>query len=220
MRLTQEDMERRRETIIQTAFQMFCERGIEAVSLIEITQRSKVSENTVYRYFKSKENLVLEAFLKMWDTIMSGVEQDVERAPHYAELSGYEQIHAWISGFRRLYLQNRDFVLFSYEAKLYMLRHNIKLNRCQQDILMHTIRGPCRAALEKGKRDGSIPTDQDSEDLFYAIWGSIRGYVAKIVIYDELFGEESPWESRYQIMQEGILCALRCGWKTDDNGRG
>lgn len=212
MRLTEEEMQERREKIIQTAFRLFCERGIEGVPLTEIAKKAQVSDNTIYRYFENKENLVLEAFIKLWDNIMSFVERGVEGTANYASLTGYEQIKVWIEGFRQLYLHDEAFILFSYEAKLYLLRHKVKLDRFQQDALMHSIRPPCVAALDKGKADGSIPTKQDSEDLFYAIWGAIRGYIVKIVIYDSLYGEDSPWESRYHVMEKGILSALNSGW--------
>lgn len=212
MRLTEAEMQERRKTMIQTAFRLFCDRGIENVSLSEIAKTAKVGENTLYRYFENKEKLVLEAFVKLWDTIMHDVEQTVEEVPNYDALSGYGQIRAWLEGFRHLYQNDKEFVLFSYEAKLYLLRHHIKLDRFQQDMLMQAFHGPCLAALEKGKADGSIPVTESSEDLFYAIWGSIRGYVVKIVIYGELYGDDSPWESRYEAMERGILCALSSGW--------
>lgn len=212
MRLTEEEMQRRRETIIDTAFRLFSDYGIERVSLSKIAKTARVSENTIYRYFANKESLVLEAFVMLWDTIMQSVEQAVESIPNYDAMSGYGQVRVWIEGFRHLYQINQQFVLFSYEAKLYLLRQNIKLDKFHQDALMQSFRGPCLAALDKGKKDGSIPVKEDSEDLFYAIWGSIRGYVVKIVIYGELYGEDSPWESRYQVMENGILSALSSGW--------
>lgn len=198
--------------MILTAFRLFCDRGIENVPMLEVAKKSQVGENTLYRYFGNKEQLVLEAFIKMWDSNMQNVEQIVEGVSNYDALTGYAQMRVWIEGFRYLYQVNKEFVLFSYEAKLYLLRQNIKLDRFQQDTLMQSYRGPCLAALEKGKKDGSIPTKENSEDLFYAIWGSIRGYVVKIVIYGELYGEDSPWESRYKVMEKGILSALSSGW--------
>lgn len=212
MRLTQQDMQERRETMLQTAFHLFCTHGIENVSLLEIARTAHVAENTLYRYFTNKETLVLEAFVMLWDSIMQNVEQAVENVPDYDNLTGYGQIQVWIEGFRCLYQTNREFVLFSYEAKLYLLRHHIKLDRFQQDMLLQSFRGPCLSALDKGKADGSIPTKESSEDLFYALWGSIRGYIVKIVIYGELFGEESPWENRYEVLERGILSALSSGW--------
>lgn len=212
MRLTEEDIKERRKTMLYTAFRLFCERGIENVPMLEIAKQAKVGENTLYRYFGNKEQLVLEAFVKMWDSIMKNVEQIVAGVPNYDTLTGYNQIRVWLEGFRHLYQADKEFVLFSYEAKLYLMRHNVKLERFQQDALMQSFRGPCLAALEKGKADGSIPVKEDGEDLFYAIWGAIRGYVVKIVIYGELYGVDSPWESRYGMVEKGILSALSSGW--------
>lgn len=213
LKLTENDMQERRKKIILTAFHLFCERGVEDVPLTEIAKEANVGESTIYRYFDNKSNLVMEAFIKLWDLIMSEVEQTVENTDNYASLSGFCQIQVWIESFRQLYLNNSDFILFSYEAKLYLLRHKIRLNQCQQDLLMHAIKGPCLAALEKGMKDGSIPIKENSEDIFYAMWGSIRGYIVKIVIYGQLYGENSPWESRYQTMENGILSALCSGWE-------
>lgn len=216
MKLTQEEMRERRKTIVMTAFQLFCERGIEDVSLVEIAKAANVGETTIYRYFENKTTLVLEAFIKLWDMIMRQVEQAAEHYDNYYALTGYDQIAVWLDAFQQLYQNKADFILFSYEAKLYLLRHKIKLNSIQQDALMHSIKPPCLAALEKGKADGSIPILEDSENVFYAMWGAIRGYIVKIVIYDSLYGEDSPWESRYQVMKTGILSALRSGWNAPD----
>lgn len=212
MRLTKQDMKNRRENMIQMAFCLFCDKGIENVSMSEIAKKANVGENTLYRYFSNKGKLVQETFVKFWDTIMQNVERIVENAPDYDSMTGYEQIKVWIEGFRCLYESDKDFVLFSYEAKLFLLHQNIKLDQYQQDMLMQPFRGSCIAALDKGKSDGSILVQENSEDLFYAIWGSIRGYIVKIVIYGELFGEDSPWERRYNIMERGIMSALRSGW--------
>lgn len=213
MRLKEEAMQARREAMIQTAFQLFCERGIEAVSMREIAKKAHVADNTIYRYFDNKETLVLETFVKLWNNIMQRVDRSAEGVPNYNELSGYEQIQIWLDAFRCLYETNQDFIIFSYEAKLYLLRHNVRLDNPQQDNLMHSFRGSCIAALDKGKADGSIPVNEDSTDLFYALWGAIRGYIVKIVIYERLFGKDSPWEARYDTLKQGMLSALRSGWK-------
>lgn len=217
MRIKEEDMEQRRKIMICNAFKLFCERGIESVKMSEIAKKSGISEATIYRYFGNKEILVLESFISSWDTIMGNVNKIVEGTPDYDLLSGYEQMQIWIEGFRYLYQDSEDFVLFSYEAKLYLLRHGIKLDRFQQNALMQTFQGSCIAALDKGKEDGSIPVKEDSKDLFYAIWGTIRGYVVKIVIYNKLYKENNPWESRYRVIKAGILSALRTGWSVPEN---
>lgn len=216
MRLTEEEMKNRKEEMIYNAFQLFCEKGIESVKLTEVAQKSKVSEATIYRYFGNKEQLVLEAFLKLWDTIMSRVYKKVGETTAYESMTGFEQIRVWLKAFRHLYQEDEEFIIFSYEAKLYFLRHHMKFDRETQELQMHSFYEPCVAALDKGKQDGSIPAEEDSEDLFYAIWGTIRGYVVKIVIYGKLYEYGNPWESRYEIMEAGILSALSSGWKSKE----
>lgn len=213
MRLTEIEMQKRRKTIILAAFQLFCEKGIENVTMAEIAKAAGVGEATIYRYFENKTFLVLQAFVRLWDAIMSKIEESVKNTEAYSMMNGYQQVEQWIDAFQILYQDNSDFILFSYETKLYLLRHEITLDTDHQDTLMSSVRTPCIAAIEKGKKDGSIPVQQDSEDIFYAVWGAIRGYIVKVVIYDKLFGEDSPWESRYSVMKQGILCALSNGWK-------
>src|SRR5256885_16385189 len=56
---------RTRELIAKTARTLFAERGFEAVTVAEIAQAAEVSQQTVFNYFPTKEDLVywrLEAF--------------------------------------------------------------------------------------------------------------------------------------------------------------
>ena len=48
-----------RERILDTAYGLFCRHGIRAVGIDTIIERSGVAKMTVYRHFKSKDDLVL-----------------------------------------------------------------------------------------------------------------------------------------------------------------
>jgi AcrR family transcriptional regulator len=57
--------QRTRELIAETARQLFAERGFERVTVAEIARAAEVSDQTVFNYFPSKEDLVywrLESF--------------------------------------------------------------------------------------------------------------------------------------------------------------
>lgn len=213
MKLTADDITERKEMIIHTAFKLFCKQGIDRVTMLQISRSAGVGETTMYRYFDDKITLVQETFIRLWDTIMTHLEETVETTEDYNELTGIKQVEVWLKAFKALYVEHADFILFSYEAKLYMVRHKVHLSKYQQDILMHALKGPFINALEKGKADGSITSTLDNEDVFYSIWGAIRGYVVKIVVYAELYGGDSPWEPRYPIISRSILTMLRSGGK-------
>jgi AcrR family transcriptional regulator len=63
--LRERKKQRTRELLSTTARRLFSERGFEQVSIAEIAQAAEVSEQTVFNYFPSKEDLVyggLETF--------------------------------------------------------------------------------------------------------------------------------------------------------------
>ncbi len=48
-----------RERIVSTAYTLFCRHGIRAVGVDTIIERAGVAKMTLYRHFKSKDDLVL-----------------------------------------------------------------------------------------------------------------------------------------------------------------
>ncbi|MBK1780402.1 TetR/AcrR family transcriptional regulator [Advenella sp. WQ 585] len=59
--------EARREAILDIALDLFCEVGFEAASMSQIAARLGGSKATLYNYFSSKEELLLEALLASED---------------------------------------------------------------------------------------------------------------------------------------------------------
>jgi AcrR family transcriptional regulator len=52
-----------RERILETAYELFSQRGVSAVGIDELVDRASVAKATLYRHFRSKDELVL-AFLQ------------------------------------------------------------------------------------------------------------------------------------------------------------
>lgn len=212
MKISEQEFTQRKGRIIEEAFHLFCSQGIEKVSMADIARQAGVSESSLYRYFGSKPNLVYNTLGILWRKIGNRISDSVDNTAGYNGMTGLEQIAVQMESCRQLYETNADYVLFSYETKLYLLRNGHHLSAAEYDALMLEIREHFIASLEKGRADGSIPSDKDPLDLFYAVWGTLRGYIVKIVIYSALCREESPWESRYRTMESGILSALAAGW--------
>lgn len=211
MKITEEEKQTRKERIIDSAFRLFCMQGIEKVAMTDIAREAKVGDTTIYRYFVNKPQLVKETLSILWKQIGISLEEGVEAIENYDNMTGFEQLRMHLEACKRLYTENSDYVLFSYETKLYLQRNHVQLTKQQYDNLMYEVREPCIAAIDKGKADGSITTDESSENLFYAIWGAIRGYIVKIVIYRELCQDGGPWRSRYDVLERCLLSSLVAG---------
>jgi AcrR family transcriptional regulator len=57
-----------RERILESAYELFSRRGIRAVGIDEVIERAEVAKATLYRHFRSKDELVL-AFLERREQI-------------------------------------------------------------------------------------------------------------------------------------------------------
>jgi AcrR family transcriptional regulator len=66
---------RTRQLISETARRLFSERGFERVSIAEIAREADVSEQTVFNYFPSKEDLVYSGLETFEDQLLAAVRQ-------------------------------------------------------------------------------------------------------------------------------------------------
>ncbi|ANP51030.1 AcrR family transcriptional regulator [Streptomyces griseochromogenes] len=62
MGLRERKKERTRETIAETAIRLFLDKGFDRVSITEIAEAAEVSRRTLFTYFPTKEDLVLQRF--------------------------------------------------------------------------------------------------------------------------------------------------------------
>ena len=75
--------ELKRNAVLQTAAQLFNERGFHATSLDDIAERLNVSKPTVYYYVESKDQILLECVKIALDLMQAGID---EVAAYHAEL--------------------------------------------------------------------------------------------------------------------------------------
>ena len=98
--MTRSSLETRpaRERILETALELFYQRGVRNVGVDEIAARAGVTKVTLYAHFKSKDNLILE-FLKLRDErwmqwFKSAVERRA-RDPRGRLLAIFDALEEW-----------------------------------------------------------------------------------------------------------------------------
>lgn len=174
--------ETNRDRVIARALDCFVEQGIEAATIADIAQRAGVTERSVYRYFKTKADLVLEAALLFWSEAMGRVDAQAQRELR-GDMCGAERIGRILRGYAQLYFTHRRQMVFVHEAEAY-------LNRCGKALLVENKppaafedgAGPLSAAIHKGMEDGSVRGDIDMASLYYNTYDAMLGLIQKLAI--------------------------------------
>ena len=135
------DKEKRRKEIINATLEVFSERGYEATSMSQIAKLAGIGKGTIYEYFESKEEIILNA-IKTWAEGMEGevgkqldgIDDPVERLRKFAHSS----MEAFMSDKRimRLFLAMLEIMLDSEKPYPQLIRETMQgVTKAIADIL-------------------------------------------------------------------------------------
>jgi AcrR family transcriptional regulator len=91
----------RRDHLIDTALELFCRDGFHATGIDKILAVSGVAKMTLYKHFKSKDELILAALRRRDERFRNWFMRAVERrakAPRERLLATFDVLDEWFSG--------------------------------------------------------------------------------------------------------------------------
>jgi AcrR family transcriptional regulator len=182
---TRRDRERAvREAVIVAAAEMaYRRKGFEAASMDEIAKDAEFTKRTVYKYFRSKEDLFLAVVLKGFRAMTALIAEATGESG-----TGFEKARAL---FRALYgyfrTQPEAFELISHwnyvrKRSASESQDRDSLNALNQDIFRRVA-----ATLREGVEDGSIRPDLAVESSVYSLVFLITGFLMQLSIIGESF---------------------------------
>lgn len=208
MRITEEEMEIRRDRMIHVAYRLFNEHGIDGVSLEKIAMAAGVSPKSIFRYFKNKTQLVEQTQVILWKEIVDCITSGNKNARLKAS-NGFEELEILLWGFETLYKNHSDYIMFFYDYQSYLIRKRLKLSEVHLERILTDIRPIFLHALKRGQEDGSILTEESPTEQFLLMWGVMRYYVECLVIHFQLYDGENPWVVRFPKLMENVLKMVR-----------
>lgn len=163
------EAQRRKDRLMEEGFRLFSRHGIEAVSLQRVADAADVSAATMYKYFQTKEKLVIAISARVWgeswqDVLSRRAPDDLER------LTAYQGIAFYADQIIRMYQERPELLHFSSEYKTFICYSGVEDAQLREHLdVLEPIRGLFHRMYERARVDGSIRTDIPEQQMFTTV---------------------------------------------------
>lgn len=156
----------KRKEFMEKGFELFVNRSIEAVSMQEIADASGYGVATLYRYFRTKQDFVVEVAVKSWENFR---EENRKRRPakDFSGMTAADIFEFYLDSFLEMHRGYKDLLKFNQFFNVYV----------QSDHVDRKTLGPYREQIMKLKerfhlmylkaeQDKTIRTDEPEDRMF------------------------------------------------------
>lgn len=163
--------------IVETALNLFLERGIEEVTIQDLAKELGIGEATIYRYFGKKENLVTKAAILLWEKAINKYFDYVDKKNI---ASGLEKVTSFLEIFKIVYENEKNFFLFIDEFDNYIINRNIPAEDISEyENIILSIKEKFDDYFAEGISDHSIKL-VDKEIYYYTITHALLSFCKKL----------------------------------------
>ena len=201
------------EKILSSAYELFSKRGIEDVAMTDIADRSKIGVASLYRYFETKEILVVRTATQVWETQMENVLPSLLR-PKYKNSNGYDQLQEIFALFIRLYEKETDFLRFIYLFDAFAVKEKIpKEAMANYEAKILLVKQIISDAIQKGFDDGSIGEKYKpyGEMLYFTLMHTFFSVAQKLSLSGKMLDMDTKKNGSLQLklLSDVLLSGLK-----------
>lgn len=179
----------KQKRILEAAYRLFSEKGIEQVSMPEIAAASGIGRATVFRYFSTKLELVISIGTWKWeeyisDSKASALEEDA------SVRTAADCLRVSLDSFLDLYRNHPDILRFNYDFNSY-LRHEADTEEQKQPYMgmVDDLADQFHQIYALGERDGTLNTEISEKvmfsSLFHIMLAAVTRYAVGLVYMPE-----------------------------------
>ena len=156
----------RRGRLLETGFRLFAARSIEAVKLTQIADEAGLGIVTLYRYFKTKPDLVIEIGTALWRKYYVEVEKTYA-ARGGEKMSAAEEMEFFLDSIIELYRSHRDLLRFNRNFDAYVIHEECTAGQMRPyNEAVHVFARKFHTVYRKAKADGTLDTSIPERRLF------------------------------------------------------
>ncbi len=144
MRTNKQTQEKTKLKLIHTGIELMTRQGYAKTTMRDISKHAKLSDATIYRYFPTKETLVLAYIrLRHEEAIIK-----VNQLNSWHKLTLQEKLHTYFETILSGFLPEREFIQEAFEVSYRALLTNYREIRDLNALFLDQIRNILRTAIE------------------------------------------------------------------------
>ena len=174
----QQIRDKNRQRVIEVAQTLFIDEGVAVTSVNRIAKEAGLPPMSVYRYFGTKDCLVIAAWR---DALKQFYERFMERYELRAKTlkTGFEKYVACMDEYKNAYTEMPKWYAYTREMLSYAMEENIETELNISDVFWQftdkEIPVPALIALREGIADGSIRSDIDIHMIYQILINAYTG---------------------------------------------
>lgn len=180
----------KKDRIFRSALVLTKQVGIAGITMSKIAKEAQMATGTLYIYFKTKEELIHQLYVKL----------ETESAHRF--LQNYDDSLPFNKGIKTIWFNYLKHRIEYFEESVFLEQyyHSPYITK-QQKEMAEDLKQPVYRLLANGKKNQEIKTTADSQLLFLAMLGFIRE-----LAYEHI-------EGNYELNEERIESAFQLNWK-------
>ena len=184
--------QQRRERILGASMELFWEKCVEDASMEEVAKRAGAGTATVYRYFSTKIELVIETAELYWERVARKYLQELEEAN-----TGYAQIDKTL-----------DMQEFDVFVKKYQISEE-RLTDYESGILK--LKPYVTDSLERGLADNSLFFTCSVDEMYFSLMHTLLALMEKLAVGGDILSsdQEVEGQKQFQIVTELLLRGIK-----------
>ncbi|MCR4954385.1 MAG: TetR/AcrR family transcriptional regulator [Treponema sp.] len=146
----------RMNRILQAAFDLFSEHGIDTIAMTDIAKKAEIGVASLYRYYETKDMVAIKTAIWAWEGQKKNILPLLEKSA-FNGMKGLEQLNEICKMFGNLLEKETSFLRFIYFFDSYIIRQKVESEKlAEYEEIIKTVQTIVAAAIHKGIEDGSI----------------------------------------------------------------
>ena len=200
----------RKQSVMESGFRLFSEKGIDLVSMPDVAKASNLGRASLYRYFSTKQELVIAIGAWKWEEYF----REAERKFPLKERENWNAVthlEFYLDSFLDLYRNHKDILRFNHLFNAFVVNERVEAGQMQPYMeIIRKLLSDFHHVYEKAREDHTLRTDISEEMLsscvLHIMLAAVTRYASGLVFtLKSETGKENDPEDELILLKNMLL---------------